>query len=194
MHGYPGSGKTTQCERVAREAFPETTIQHISLGDRLRSIRQGKTTSQYELPALSPPSDTVANDVIFEAFEDNADIILIDGYPRHASAVDTLAASLLLRQQQLLGTVVLHIDEHTSAQRLVARGLREGEVMDAVDIKDHARHRYHQDSHRIGEAIAALGRIAPIAWIEAALPEDEVQAQFRRALGQLTMRTISTHI
>lgn len=86
VHGYAGSGKTTQCERFVGESPREIAVQHISVGDRLRAIKNHTTPSRHagflSSPTVpSPLPHAVVNDIVFEAIEaGSSDLVLVDGY------------------------------------------------------------------------------------------------------------------
>lgn len=88
VHGYVGSGKSTQCSRLASDGLNEVTVQHISAGNRLRGIRIGSESSGFSRyinapDAPSPLPDWVVEGTIFEAISnDNNSLALVDGYPR----------------------------------------------------------------------------------------------------------------
>jgi len=94
--GGPGSGKGTQCERIAAK-FGYT---HLSSGDLLRAeVMSGSKTGQqlYMLMANgnTVPSETV-NDLLGEAMLAKADSkgFLIDGFPINAAQADAFEADL----------------------------------------------------------------------------------------------------
>lgn len=195
VHGYAGSGKTTQCERIATEGFNESTVQHISIGKRLRAIRLGAAASRFYEDIISRPRDSdlpddIANGIVFESLEETeeADLVLIDGYPRRARTVGLFHDSLQEGGHELLGTVFLRISEQTSIDRVLERGEREGEELKGESLQEDAERRYPRDAQTVHRAINALGAIAPVERIDANGEEDEVYVRFKAALGRLALQ------
>lgn len=173
VHGYVGSGKSTQCSRLASAGLNEVTVQHISAGNRLRGIRTGSEPSEFsryinDPNAPSPLPDWVVGGTIFEAISNNdSSLALVDGYPRHPEAVESFAESVLRNQHRLLGTVALQLSMDVSIQRIVARGKRDGEQVKGSDIREFAEYRYQLDIQTTNLAINALSQIAPVRFIDA---------------------------
>lgn len=173
VHGYVGSGKSTQCSRLASDGLNEVTVQHISAGNRLRGIRNGSEPSEYSRyinapGAPSPLPDWVLEGTIFETISnDDSSLALVDGYPRHPQAVESFRESVFRNQHRLLGTVALQLSMDVSIERIVARGKREGEQVKDSDLREFAEHRYRLDIQTTNLAIEALSHIAPVRFIEA---------------------------
>lgn len=198
VHGHAGSGKTTHCQQVAAEGLAETTIQYISVGNLLRAIRANTVDSRFAayITAPSAPSPLpyeIVNGAIFESIEkiDYNNLLLIDGYPRHPEAVDLFHESLDAHHLRLAGTLVLDISLATSTKRVLMRGVRSGEKMKGENLESHASFRYNRDIKITSHAIAALGRIAPIEYIDANETETIVHSRFTAALGRLAMQDTS---
>lgn len=197
VHGYPGSGKTTQCERVAKEGFLGKSIQHISIGDRLNAIRGGRISSDHSdylnsPEATSPPPDEIAKGVIFEAInEDTKDLILIDGYPRYAHAVDGFYAGLQENNHRLIGTVDFDVSIFTSEHRILERGPREDESSQPDILESFASFRFNRHRQTAHIAMLALSNLAPIEVIDANGSKDDVYGLFSAALGRLVLRASS---
>ena len=193
IHGYAGSGKTTQCERIVGEGLGGAVIQHISLGNKLRAIKNNTTHSKHSnyinSPlATSPLPHEVVNDVVFECIDpENYNLILIDGYPHYSDAVEVFHGSLEQSRLRLLGTVVLEITFATSKERITTRGLREGEPLKSPDLESHILERFTRDSERSTKAIAELSTLAPVIRVAADGDKDTVHRHFKNALGQLVL-------
>lgn len=162
LHGTPGSGKTTHASKF-KELYP-TEIEHISIGDRLRSIRSGEANSafkqdidrQAETLAQSAPLDhEIVNGVIFEFIKECPSIacVLIDGYPRFIEQLPSFFKSLDLENSSYLGIISLFISEATCINRLTNRGCRPGEKQ--VD-KDFALWRFDEYQTHTVPTIAQL--------------------------------------
>lgn len=151
VHGYVGSGKSTQCSHLASDGLNEVTVQHISAGNRLRGIRTGNESSEFSRyinapDAPSPLPDWIVEGTIFETIgSDDCSLTLVDGYPRHPQAVESFRESVLRNQHRLLGTVALQLSMDVSIERIVARGKRDGEQVEDNDLQEFAEHRYQLD-------------------------------------------------
>lgn len=193
VHGYAGAGKSTHCEHLAGEGIDGRSVHHVSAGNRLRAIRGGTVSSYYTAivnapDAPSPLPDTVVDGVIFEAIEGDASLeslILIDGYPRHPTAVEAFHASLERRSHNLLGTIAMTISLETSIARVLSRGQRSGEKIKGDSLKDFARNRYALDRVTTNLAIDALARFAPVNRIVADEDTDKVFLKFRSTVSRI---------
>lgn len=195
VHGYAGSGKTTQCGRIAEEGLGTTTVRHISIGNRLRAIRTEAVASRFSdaisSPNLpSPPPDDIINGVVFDAIAEPParDMILLDGYPRYPQTVELFHDSLQANSHELLGTVFFWISQETSIERALARGQRQGDRIKHSDLLDHITYRYRHDAQTVHRATRALGAIALVEHIDASGDKEDVHARFRTALGKLALK------
>src|SRR5678815_1302929 len=144
LHGFPGAGKSTQAERLAMKPFQGHLVVHASAGVRLREIRTGQASSVHEAlvrdPATPLPLDNaIVNDALFELFPaDQPEALgIIDGYPRHASAVDEFIRAAHARGHRLIGCICLELSAETSLSRVVDRGVREGERLYGNTLEDY---------------------------------------------------------
>ena len=193
VHGPAGSGKSTQCNRLAHEGLDGTT-QHISAGNRLRAIRANLVTSEFsdyinDPHATTPLPDEIIGGAIFELMrkaEEN-DLVLIDGYPRQPQSVDSFRSIIQTNNHKLLGTVAMKISLDTSIERIKNRGLRDGEQIVDYDLRQFALRRYELEKHTTDLAIERLGDIAPVEIVEADDDTDIVYMRFRLALGRLAL-------
>lgn len=188
VHGYVGSGKSTQCSRLASDGLNEVTVQHISAGNRLRGIRTGSEPSEFSRyinapNAPSPLPDWVVEGTILEAINNGDNLLtLVDGYPRHPKAVESFRESVLRDQHRLLGTVALQLSMDVSIERIVARGKRDGEQVKGSDIREFAEYRYKLDIQTTNLAIDALSQIAPVRFIDAA---DDIPTVYSRFVAEI---------
>lgn len=184
VHGYVGSGKSTQCSRLASSGLDETRVQHVSAGNRLRGIRTGIELSEYSsyvnVPdAPSPLPDSVVEGVIFEAIDgDDSTLALVDGYPRHPQSIESFHAAIRKKHHRLLGTIALQVPENVSVGRIMARGKRDGEKVQGADLQEFAKHRYLLDIQTTSLAIAALSKITPVRFIDATEDVSTVYSRF----------------
>jgi hypothetical protein len=78
--GGPGSGKGTNCEKLALDYG----FRHISTGDLLRSYKEGKWVT-----ALMKDGKLVPSDILLEIVKEEIDrynyegVYLLDGFPRN---------------------------------------------------------------------------------------------------------------
>lgn len=199
VHGYAGSGKSTQCERLVRDGFDDYSIQHISVGNRLREIRTGLATSKYadiiNAPnAPSPLPDEIVSGAIFESVQSpqvDKNLVLIDGYPRHPKAVEAFNDTLRDKSCKLLGTIAMQVSMEISLDRVVSRGQRLGEKVINDDLESFAAHRYSLDQRTTTLAVEALSRFAPVETIDANANVDSVYDCFKLSIGKLILESVS---
>lgn len=193
VHGYAGSGKSTQCSRLEREGYFGSPVQHISAGNRLRSIRTGLATSTYE-PIINSPNapsplpDKVVSGAILESIldqENDNGIVLIDGYPRHPTAVEAFRDELANHSHRLLGTIALQVSLETSVQRILERGERAGEKIKANTLQEFAVQRYKLDRNTTNIAINTLADFAPVEIVDSSYERDAVYESFRKSIANL---------
>lgn len=188
VHGYAGSGKSTQCSRLASDGLGETRVQHISAGNRLRGIRNGAEPSRFsqyinDPNALSPLPDWVVEGAVFEAVDSSSyGLVLIDGYPRHPQAVEPFYETVTRNRHKLLGTIAMQLSMDVSVERIVSRGKRDGESMQDGNIREFARHRYQLDIQTTDPAIDALSKITSIRYIDA---EDDMPTVYSRFVAEI---------
>lgn len=166
VHGYVGSGKSTQCSRLESEGLDGVRVQHISAGNRLRAIRTETETSGFSqyinaLDAPSPLPDWVVEGIMLEPLDSSdGTLALIDGYPRHPEAVESFHEAIQRRHHKLLGTIAMQLPMDISIDRIVARGKRDGEKLRGGDMREFAEYRYRLDMQTTNLAIDALNKIA----------------------------------
>lgn len=192
IHGYPGAGKSTQADRLLDDPTMNRELFHISAGNQLRDIRTGSINSKHSdfinsPNAPSPLPDEIVNDIIFEPIESisNNPLVLIDGYPRHPSAVDVFTDYIERNNYTYLGAVVLEITLQTSLDRIQSRGIRKGEKMRDQNFVELGAKRYEDHKRLTLTAINQLSEIAPIEQVDANDTEDVVWKRFRSAIGRL---------
>lgn len=108
--GPPYSGKGTQCELLEASLG----FIHVSTGDRIRKEKDNKSaigkimTSYEESGALVP--DEIMQDLIGQIVDENLNEkgMILDGYPRTKSQVDTILD--LLSKRKLNVAAVINID------------------------------------------------------------------------------------
>lgn len=188
VHGYVGSGKSTQCSRLKSEGLDSVRVQHISAGNRLRAIRTGAETSEFSQyintpDAPSPLPDWVVEGAVLEPLDSSDDTLaLIDGYPRHPEAVKSFHEAIQRRRHKLLGTIAMQLPMDISIDRIVARGKRDGEKLRGGDMREFAEHRYQLDMQTTNLAIDALSKIALTRSVDATGDLSTVYTNFIEAV------------
>jgi adenylate kinase len=108
--GPPYSGKGTQCELLKTNLG----FTHISTGDRIRNEKENKTSigivmSDFEEKGNLVP-DEIMGDLIGQIIDENINSkgIILDGYPRTKSQVDTILSLLVAKKLDV--KLVINID------------------------------------------------------------------------------------
>ena len=194
VHGYPGSGKTTQCERVSLEGLNGRGVQHVSVGNRLRDIRTHAVASAFSDFINAPDApydlpDEIVRGAIFEALEtpQEDELILIDGYPRYVHALDDFYAALAADNHSLLGTIDFDVSLEKSIERVVSRGPRAGATIPSDNLESSTIFRYNRHKQTTLITLLSLSNAAPVETIDASGDKDDVYDRFTAALGRLAL-------
>lgn len=122
--GAPGSGKTTDAERIA---LRNNAISHYSTGDLLREevakgSDLGKTIEQYISQGNLVPLSIVVDAILVALNNCPKDIILIDGYPRSVEQMEALD-NVLSKQDivKLVGVVEVVVSREVAKDRVLGR-------------------------------------------------------------------------
>lgn len=186
VHGPPGSGKSEHSKLLKAQGLPGTLVGHVSAGDRLRAIRTGGIASAYRDVVNPAPGQRILLDhaimtgMIFEYINmrPDASIVLVDGYPRFAEAIDGFIEAAQANNHSLLGCVNLEISRRVSLERVLGRGTRNGEV-DVSSSLAEKRYQEHLD-FTLG-AIGMLGGVTEVINVDAEPPMEVVWASFYQA-------------
>lgn len=123
--GAPGSGKTTDAQRIA--ANNKDSIVHYSTGDLLREevAREtplGKTIDKYTSKGNLVPLDIVVDTILTALKNAPRDVILIDGYPRSVEQMEALD-SVLKKQDEvaLISVIEVEVSESVACDRVLGR-------------------------------------------------------------------------
>lgn len=194
LHGTPGSGKTTHASKFKELYSPE--VEHISIGNRLRSIRLGEVQSKFKrdidkqaetLAQSAPLNHEIVNGVVFEFIEQCPSIasILVDGYPRFLDQLPLFFASMSEQNNTYLGIINLFISRSTCVDRLTGRGKRPGEKHVTEDF---ALWRFNEYQTHTIPTIAQLGTNVRTININAEPSLEVVWATFHDSAHQLAFK------
>ncbi len=122
--GAPGSGKTTDAQKIAEE---NNSIAHYSTGDLLRveiasGSEQGKLIESFTSKGNLVPLDIVVKTIVNAIKNSPKDIILIDGYPRSVEQMNEL--DKVLQQDnniKLINVIEVQVSEEVAKDRVLGR-------------------------------------------------------------------------
>lgn len=122
--GAPGSGKTTDAERIAKA---NDYIAHYSTGDLLRAevasgSKQGKIIEGFTSAGNLVPLEIVVKTIVGAINNSPKDVILIDGYPR--SVEQMLELDTVLQQDskvELVSVIEVQVSEEVAKDRVLGR-------------------------------------------------------------------------
>lgn len=193
LHGTPGSGKTTHASKF-KELY-SGGVEHISIGNRLRSIRLGEVKSRYKrdidkqaetLAQSAPLNHEIVNGVVFEFVEQCPSMIsiFVDGYPRFLDQLPLFFESMSQQSNNYLGIISLFISESTCVDRLTGRGKRPGEKQVTDEF---ALWRFNEYQTHTVPTIARLSDSTTAININAEPPIDVVWANFHDSAQRLIL-------
>ena len=121
--GAPGSGKTTDAQKMAES---HSNITAYSTGELLQAEKEsgsalGKIIQQYkDSGELVPTSITL--DAVFEAIKKApTDIVLLDGFPREKESIDTFCDIIYNNHNIELDAVIeIKVNDATAKERYLA--------------------------------------------------------------------------
>ncbi|MDR2151281.1 MAG: adenylate kinase [Helicobacteraceae bacterium] len=123
--GAPGSGKTTDADRIAKNC-PEK-IAHYSTGDLLRAevasgSERGKAIDGFISKGNLVPLEIVVNTIVSAIKESDKDAVIIDGYPRSVDQMQSLDSILKNEKSVKLAAVIeVEVSEKTARERVLGR-------------------------------------------------------------------------
>ena len=191
LHGTPGSGKTTHASKF-KELY-SGGVEHISIGNRLRSIRLGEVKSRYKsnidrqtetLAQSAPLNHEIVNGVVFEFIEKcpATTYVFVDGYPRFLEQLPLFFESMSQQNNNYLGIISLFISQLTCVDRLTGRKKRPGEKQVTDEF---ALWRFNEYQTHTIPTIARLGANSTAIDIDAEPPIDVVWANFHDSAQRL---------
>jgi adenylate kinase len=175
--GPPGSGKGTQCARLAAQQG----WGHLSSGEHFRDLIERRTPLGLKLQSLVDSGALVPDDltveIVLRALDDMPfDVVLLDGFPRtlpQAHALLERASRHVVRR-----VVELSVPMRVSFERLAERARSDDDVS-AIRLRLAL---YESQTRPAIEWLAGLGLVVTI---DGDRPADAVGASIARALADL---------
>lgn len=177
--GAPGSGKGTQAQTLAAGL----EIPAISTGDMLRAAKAagtplGQRVGEIMQKGLLVDDDTMADVVRDRLAQDDAEGgFILDGYPRTAVQVETLAEILADAGSDLDAVVTLHVDEEELVQRALARNRED----DTEEIIRERLSVYHRETEPLVAHYRQAGKLIEVDGMGTV---DEVARRLNEALAR----------
>merc|ERR1712042_395401 len=178
--GGPGSGKGTQCEKMAKEF----NLTHLSSGDLLRAeVASGSTLGEAvqqimvkgDLVSLETPLKLLKKEMVKAAVEGTKGF-LIDGYPREVR--QGIAFDKLVKKADTC--VYFNVSDKTMTQRLLKRAETSGRADDNEETIKKRLVTFHQHSEPVIAAYKAKCSVIP-----AERTVDEIYADVQAALDKM---------
>jgi adenylate kinase len=176
--GRPGSGKGTQCARIATDL----RVAHFSLGDTLREEVDRCTSLGREVRAFLQAGELVPDRCVFELIDArltrrSAPVVLLDGFPRTLRQAEALER---LQPGAVVLAVLLAVPLATVRERLRSRG--------RADDHEHVlRERLASFDRDTTPMLAWYGRRGSLVSIDANQPQGDVTSALEVVLGQVVM-------
>ena len=134
LGGKPGSGKSRLGRELAAELEPGISAEHLSLGEQVRAIGRGALSS-YSREVIAhldsphpekPLPDELAYGLVSEALvrADEAHLILLDGYPRYASQIESVYELAIKDERWLDGMIITDTNDEIALARMLKRNER----------------------------------------------------------------------
>ena len=128
LFGPPGAGKGTQSEFLIKKY----NLFYISTGDLLRKELANKTKLGHDAQDIIAAGGLVSDEIIVQIIENtitenpNANGFLFDGFPRTYIQTYILEGLMIKLNTSLNCLISIKLDEETSVQRLLNRGITSG--------------------------------------------------------------------
>ncbi|CZT46257.1 related to Probable uridylate kinase [Rhynchosporium secalis] len=181
--GGPGSGKGTQCSKLAAE-YP---IAHLSIGDILREEQEKPGSKWGEVfrrnileGVIGPPElavSLIAETITEKDYEDGMEVFVLDGFPRHVEHIPLFEFTI--------GTpdLVLFLDcpEEVLQDRLLVRGKMTGRVDDNITV---IGKRFKVFKDMTMPVIEHFGTEGKVSRIDATKDEEAVSEEIRKVLEE----------
>lgn len=197
--GKPGSGKSTLAEGIATHPDYLGRAAHISLGQEVRDIRDGRRASpmsrdierhfysgnQYHL-LRDDVVDQIAIDALMRYRNIPLDLLVVDGMPRTLNQMDDLMRDCASFDYRFSGIIHTTVEPHLALARLIKRQRSpEGERLFETDAM-HRLDMYDLRSSDLPEALRHRGIAVEDVWTGGTK-----QATLGRAIGYVRSMTQS---
>jgi adenylate kinase len=132
--GAPGSGKGTQCKKLA----DILKLAHLSSGDLLREAVLLGTEAGKKANDFMDKGQLVPDEVLIKMFKDKlsskecANGFILDGFPRNIAQAKALNQLLTDLNQQLTSVIDLQIPDHLLTERITGRRICSNKSCNAV--------------------------------------------------------------
>jgi adenylate kinase len=132
--GAPGSGKGTQCKKLAAKL----ELPHLSSGDMLREAVVRGTDAGRQAQGFMDKGQLVPDDVLMKMFEDKlgspecANGFILDGFPRNIAQARSLDEILQKLNTKLDMVINLQIADHLLTERITGRRICSNKTCNAV--------------------------------------------------------------
>ncbi len=136
--GAPGSGKTTDAQRISDR---HDNITHYSTGDMFRAeiasgSERGKTIDSYVSKGNLVPINIVIETIVEAIKNAPTDVIVIDGYPRSTEQMIELDKYLAREDSvQLVSVMEVRVSEETAKLRILGRAAESEVVRDDDNVE-----------------------------------------------------------
>jgi adenylate kinase len=162
--GPPGSGKGTQCERLA-EYFE---VPHLSTGEMLRATRHQKTPLARRIVERIDRGELIEDEMMSKLLEERLGQpdcrtgCLLDGFPRTVVQVGLLDAILQRRGAIVSDVIALDVPRGELVRRLMTRAKTDGRPDDTPETIDHRMEVYEQQTAPLLDVYRSRGLLRPI--------------------------------
>lgn len=186
--GPPGAGKGTQAARLVERY----NLRKISTGDMLRhhvgeSTELGKKAQSYMDAGQLVPDDVI-NAMVDATLETNeAQRLLLDGFPRNASQVKVFGHMVAPHNLCIRSVILLEVDEEELIQRILERAQEQGRSDDTEEVVRERMKVYRKETF---PAVEAYDNVGQLTRIDGMGSMDEVTARLNAHLD--TVFTAST--
>jgi adenylate kinase len=132
--GAPGSGKGTQCKKLAAKL----KLPHLSSGDMLREATAKGTEAGQLAKGFMDKGQLVPDDVLMKMFEDKlgspecANGFILDGFPRNLAQAKSLDQLLQKLNTKLSIVINLQIPDNLLTERITGRRICSNKNCNAV--------------------------------------------------------------
>ncbi len=192
IQGKPGCGKSTCCRSAVTDG--SQNMRHLPVGERFRGILQGKIASPLRSPLqegahdamryVLPPHNLVHAVVREYIKQQGSGIILVDGFPKEPEMLPLIRSDASSGLLHIAGLIVVDIDDQTSIERQLSRGVR-GALHERYDATV-AQRRVEEFNTVTVPVIDELSSEYPLVHINGTMPLSAVKTAFMSAITALS--------